>query len=115
VRRKQSRPVPLSSLPFNEANAEESILVGLRDSNPNASESLARRELAVLIKSAVALLPEHHQAVVLLRFYGDASLSEIAAALGVPEGTVKSRLHHALETLRNTPALVNLLSNLGDI
>jgi RNA polymerase sigma-70 factor (ECF subfamily) len=37
-----------------------------------------------------------------LRFHLDWSLEQIAAALGVPVGTVKSRLHRALSSLRET-------------
>lgn len=48
----------------------------------------------------VALLPETHREVVVLRFVDDLSLPDIAAALGLPLGTVKSRLHYAIETLR---------------
>ena len=49
---------------------------------------------------AVAALPGDQRRVVEMRFFGDASLQDIAAALDCPEGTVKSRLHHALRTLR---------------
>ncbi len=35
-----------------------------------------------------------------MRFVDDMTGPEIAAALGVPEGTVKSRLHHGLRKLR---------------
>jgi len=38
--------------------------------------------------------------VALLRFVDDLSLPQIAAALDVPLGTVKSRLHHAVAALR---------------
>jgi RNA polymerase sigma-70 factor (ECF subfamily) len=48
----------------------------------------------------VATLPEAQREVVLLRFVDDLSLQEIADAVGVPLGTVKSRLHHAIEALR---------------
>jgi RNA polymerase sigma-70 factor (ECF subfamily) len=41
-----------------------------------------------------------HRAVVVLQHYLDVALSEIAEALGVPEGTVRSRLHHAMRGLR---------------
>ena len=44
-----------------------------------------------------------HREVVLMRFVDDMTLEEIAAALQVPLGTVKSRLHHALATLRDDP------------
>ena len=41
-----------------------------------------------------------HRAVVVLHHYLDLSLSEVADALGVPEGTVRSRLHYAMRGLR---------------
>lgn len=42
-----------------------------------------------------------HREIVLMRFVDDLPLQEIADALKVPLGTVKSRLHHAIETMRN--------------
>ena len=41
-----------------------------------------------------------HRAVVVLHHYLDLPLAEVAEALGVPEGTVRSRLHHAMRGLR---------------
>jgi len=41
-----------------------------------------------------------HRAVVVLHHYLDLPLSEVAEALGVPAGTVRSRLHHAMRGLR---------------
>lgn len=46
-----------------------------------------------------ALTPEH-RAVLVLRFYVGLPVSDIAEALGVPLGTVASRLHYALRDLR---------------
>jgi RNA polymerase sigma-70 factor (ECF subfamily) len=40
---------------------------------------------------------------VILRFADELSLSEIAESLGIPLGTVKSRLHGALARLRRKP------------
>jgi RNA polymerase sigma-70 factor (ECF subfamily) len=48
----------------------------------------------------LAALPEEQREVLLLRFVDGLSLAEIAAAMGIPLGTVKSRLHNALQTLR---------------
>jgi RNA polymerase sigma-70 factor (ECF subfamily) len=59
----------------------------------------ARSELAI----ALARLPEAQREVLLMRFVDDMSLAEIAEALGIPQGTVKSRLHNALATLRADP------------
>ena len=41
-----------------------------------------------------------HRAVVVLHHYVDLPLSEVAETLGIPEGTVRSRLHHAMRGLR---------------
>jgi RNA polymerase sigma-70 factor (ECF subfamily) len=55
------------------------------------------------IEAALGLLPETHREVLWLRFVDGLELSEIAAAMEIPLGTVKSRLHNALETLRQDP------------
>jgi RNA polymerase sigma-70 factor (ECF subfamily) len=52
----------------------------------------------------VSALPEQQREVLMLRFVDGLALSEIAAALEIPLGTVKSRLHNALETLEKNPA-----------
>jgi RNA polymerase sigma-70 factor (ECF subfamily) len=41
-----------------------------------------------------------HRAVVVLHHYLDMPLPAVAEALGVPEGTVRSRLHYAMRGLR---------------
>jgi RNA polymerase sigma-70 factor (ECF subfamily) len=45
-------------------------------------------------------LPTRQREVVALRYYADLSTSEVASTLGLSEGTVKSHLHRALQTLR---------------
>lgn len=51
------------------------------------------------VERAVRALSEPLREVVLLHYFGDRSLDEISMLLGVPLGTVKSRLHHAREAL----------------
>jgi RNA polymerase sigma-70 factor, ECF subfamily len=45
-------------------------------------------------------LPDHHKEVVLLRIHSGLTVTEVASVLGIPEGTVKSRLNTALKILR---------------
>lgn len=55
------------------------------------------------IDAALARLSPERREVLTLRFVDDLSLAEIAAALEVPLGTVKSRLHLAIKELRDDP------------
>ncbi len=48
----------------------------------------------------LASVPEQQREVILLRFVDGLSLGEISEAMEIPLGTVKSRLHNALQTLR---------------
>jgi RNA polymerase sigma-70 factor, ECF subfamily len=52
------------------------------------------------LEFVLGALPEEQREVVLLRFVDGLSLAEIADAMEVPLGTVKSRLHNALASLR---------------
>lgn len=52
------------------------------------------------IRAAVELLPESHREVVILHYFGELTLGEIAATTGRPPGTVRSNLHRALRRLR---------------
>ena len=56
------------------------------------------------LQRLVAALPGAQREVLLLRYADDLSLQQIAAAVGVPLGTVKSRLHTALAAVRRAAA-----------
>ena len=114
VRQQRSRPVPLSTLPVSDANASEQRLERLPDPQALSPDVLARTDDDARLREAVQALPEKHRQVVQLRFFEEAALPEIAAALGLSVGTVKSRLHHALEKLRKMKTIVNLLNPPGD-
>ncbi len=55
---------------------------------------------ADVVAQALGGLPEEQREVLLLRFVEEFSLQEIAETMNIPLGTVKSRLHNALQALR---------------
>jgi RNA polymerase sigma-70 factor (ECF subfamily) len=112
VRRMASRPVSLARLPVAEAQRRQQVQEALPDLRDSPADVVANQDAAEVMRDAIARLPRKHQRVLLLRFFEDASLPEIAAALGCPVGTVKSRLHHALEKLRRMK--LNLSELRGD-
>jgi RNA polymerase sigma-70 factor (ECF subfamily) len=68
----------------------------IRDAE-EAFEQIARR---ATVKDALAALPLREREVVLLKFHGQLSNSELAKALDVSESNAGSRLHRALTRLR---------------
>ena len=62
--------------------------------------SALRGDLAPAVRAAVEGLPEPMRTTLILQVYEGLKYREIAAVLGVPTGTVKSRLHQATERLR---------------
>ena len=57
-------------------------------------------ELAELVKTSLELLPDHYREAFVLREYDGLSYQEIADVLGVPIGTVRSRIARGREQLR---------------
>jgi RNA polymerase sigma-70 factor, ECF subfamily len=58
------------------------------------------RELRDIVRGAVVRLGNKHRAVVVLRLFHEYSTRETADILGVPEGTVLSRLSRAMKELQ---------------
>jgi RNA polymerase sigma-70 factor (ECF subfamily) len=57
--------------------------------------SLARTQMRHLLESAIDALPDDFRQVLVLRLVEELSGSEVAEILGIPEATVKTRLHRA--------------------
>ena len=75
-----------------------SILEFAGDENPERDSQ--RMEQLEALESALSLLSEEHRIVVLLHDTDGYKLEEIQELIGVPVGTVKSRLHRARARLR---------------
>jgi len=65
----------------------------------DASQQLEGSENVARVRAALARLPPKHRAVLALRELEGQSYEEIARAVGIPVGTVMSRLHHARRLL----------------
>jgi RNA polymerase sigma-70 factor, ECF subfamily len=61
----------------------------------NPQKSALRRELAEKIQEALAVVPEKHRAILLLREVEGMSYEDLSRTLDIPKGTVMSRLFHA--------------------
>ena len=73
----------------------------------DAGDSLERDDFTVMLSA----LSDAHREILLMRFVDDMTQPEIAEALDLPLGTVKSRLHHAVQSVKNSPAVAELLNS----
>lgn len=83
------------------AEPEMALLTDRADETPDLRPEMraTRQVRARAVREAVAALPETHRQAVILRFFHDLSLKEIAAVSGCTIGTVGSRLHYAMRKL----------------
>jgi RNA polymerase sigma-70 factor (ECF subfamily) len=88
VRRRKRRVIEVELLPIDMAPATHDV-----------ASALADRQL---LDEALAGLSPAHRAVVALHYLLGMPLPEVAASLGIPIGTAKSRLHYALAAMRTT-------------
>jgi RNA polymerase sigma-70 factor, ECF subfamily len=79
-----------------ELRAAEDLPDG--DPREHETEWIARADVV----RALAELPPSHRDVVVLRYFEGLEEAEIAEAAGIPRGTVKSRLHHALRKMKDS-------------
>ena len=64
-------------------------------------DKVIQMEEAERLKAAIKALPVRHRSVVVLFYYNQLGIKEIAGMLGIMEGTVKSRLHTARKRMKD--------------
>lgn len=87
----------------------------LLTNDENVESGLLQEESRLAIIKAINMLSLKSKEVIVLRFFNDMSLREIAESLKIPVGTCKSRLNEAMKQLRkNLPEHLSGLYRGGD-
>ena len=89
-----------ATIPLEEKEIEA---VGTKHSQPD-DILVSKMEYDKLLK-AMDSLDTKHRSVLVLRYFNDLSYQEIAESLGIPLGTVKSRINHSLRCLKEQVTL----------
>lgn len=90
ARRKWRWVEPLSAL-------TECLFAPVRRSPEHIAE---QHELQAIVHKTLDELPPNHRSVLVLYYLNEYSIAEIAGILDLPEGTIKSRLHHARKLVK---------------
>lgn len=88
----------------SQSSTDRDVRVGTRDLEADRNvveEAVEERLEGTRVVSALSGLPEAQQEALILAYYGGYSQSEISALIGVPLGTVKTRMRDGLTRLRN--------------
>jgi RNA polymerase sigma-70 factor (ECF subfamily) len=94
-RRRRDREAAL-----DEGLDARAVQTGADGAEASPYEEAVRRERARRVQAALLQLTFEHRAVLVLREVEGLTCDEVSVALGVPEGTVKSRLSRAREAMR---------------
>jgi len=101
-RNRRHRLVSLDQRHSGEESDVGKLVDLLVSSAPDPAADVNQVERQAVVREAVQHLPEILRSVVMLVYYQGLKYGDAAVALGVPVGTVKSRLHSALAKLSET-------------
>jgi RNA polymerase sigma-70 factor (ECF subfamily) len=99
-RRKKVDMEDAAAVNLSEESLYADVGVGPRLSGSNPLKNASSKELGREIDAALAGLTEDHRSILLLREVEGMSYEEISETLGVPRGTVMSRLFHARKNMQ---------------
>ncbi|MCK4415062.1 MAG: sigma-70 family RNA polymerase sigma factor [Candidatus Eisenbacteria sp.] len=85
--------------PWQSREEEERIVERVPARNPGPDEQLGRAEQRGAVRAAVQALDDRYRIPVLLHYGRGLSMDEIGEIMGIPAGTVKSRLAHARQEI----------------
>ncbi len=95
-RRQRVDSTNLGSLFDNEEHSIDDVLNTLEHDDRLPYDDLIQEETAAEVKRVIARMPARLREILLLAYFQKFSYGEIAGILGIPVGTVKSRLHTAV-------------------
>lgn len=96
LRRRSSAAVSLQQFGGSDQESLEDVLEA---DAPQPAEEVERAEAIEQVRQAMDELSPDHRTVIALRYVDGLSYQQIAELLGCPLGTVKSRIHYALERI----------------
>ncbi|HWS83210.1 MAG TPA: sigma-70 family RNA polymerase sigma factor [Ktedonobacteraceae bacterium] len=97
---RRKHPICFSQLEIAEEESDVSPVALLPDTNPLPEEIAEHHELQQILRQAIDGLPLKFRQVVLLRYTGRFSFSEIATLLDMPQATAKTYFQRAKPLLR---------------
>lgn len=98
-RKRQGTDIALDDAPELYLYCQTAAL-GLHGSSENPAELLMGQLATEQVEEAIAALPDEYRVVAALYFLQDFSYQEIAEVVGVPVGTIRSRLHRGRRLLQ---------------
>ncbi|HEY1982675.1 MAG TPA: sigma-70 family RNA polymerase sigma factor [Xanthobacteraceae bacterium] len=82
-----------------EAELDEEKVAEIEDQADDPEVVLAKKDKAAVLRRCLAKLSAEHREIVSLVYYQQKSVEEVAAIVGIPEATVKTRMFYARKKL----------------
>jgi RNA polymerase sigma-70 factor, ECF subfamily len=82
-----------------EAELDEEKAATIEDQADDPEVALAKKDKAAVLRQCLAKLSAEHREIVSLVYYQQKSVEEVAAIVGIPEATVKTRMFYARKKL----------------
>lgn len=82
-----------------EDELEDDVAEKIADSGDNPEVSEQKRSKAELMRETINALSDEHREIIDLVYYHEKSVREAAEVIGIPEATVKTRMHYARKQL----------------
>ena len=85
-----------------EEQLEDAAAESIVDPGDDPEQALSRKEKSTLLRGCLAQLCPRHREIIDLVYYHEKSIDEAAVIIGVPPGTVKSRMFYARKRIHES-------------
>ena len=82
-----------------EEELDQETAAAIEDQSDNPETTLAKKDKGALLRECLTRLSADHREIIDLVYYHEKSVEEVAAIVGIPEATVKTRMFYARKKL----------------